>query len=520
VDLSQNSNSYVTCHAEHGHSCGWLAMNTAPTLFGCYTEGGTVCRIGSTGASISPTVGAHLGDPAVWAGGQWRRLQIGGPTPGDPKIDLFPNTRTGPAILANYWGTSSMWRATGNPPPPITHRRASVSELATKWQIWACAGSREHAYAISDGDADDVTDTVFALTATDTDLHNHNGVPIPLSPPSVLSVTLKNVWPDSQTNNDETFIIKGTTAKGSTTEKITIPKQAVGPGKSVTKSGTEMFISIQSVQLSDPQNANWQFSVGTTIGFKPATMWLPRGIMIGDTDIGDTTGLPCLNPNDPSVFRLEARNGLGDAVPIDDPYVGKQDGWHKSDLVHDASLNAYPFWMCIKAGHGSKAMDSAGNPYPQDQQALFTPVGGIGGYLKLDLAKFDFPVVGQDAKLGQRKQGAPVEPVPIIPNVGVNENQNQLAYYTESIEVIDSHDAKRPARSVARLTFGTAKCRRWIYNNTSRWLYVTTGLVNPTTKKMNNTIIRGNNAAWVMCDGTNMLRQTADSNTADPDPVP
>lgn len=46
LDHCQNSNNYVTCHADGGF--GWIAPDRAagPTLFGCYTEGGTVCRIG------------------------------------------------------------------------------------------------------------------------------------------------------------------------------------------------------------------------------------------------------------------------------------------------------------------------------------------------------------------------------------------------------------------------------------------------------------------------------------------
>jgi hypothetical protein len=346
IDLSQNSNNYVTCHADGGF--GWIAPDRAagPTLFGCYTESGTVCRIGSAGTSISPVLGAHLGDPAVWAGGQWRRLTIGGPAPGDPQIDLFPHTRGGPASFAVYYSTLPVSY------PPITHRRAGISEVAKKWQVWACdSGNREHAYAIADGDADDKTDN----------------------------------------------------------------------------------------------------------GFIRASMWLPRGVIIGDSDLNHY-----LDPSDQSIFRLEARSGL----PTDDPYVGKKDGWHVADLVHDSTLtDTYPFRMCINAGHAGSG-------------ALFTPVGGFGGYSVL--------TISGDTKIDSSPKN------------------NVQMFFTESIEVQSTAALGAPAT----LTFAAAKCRRWIYNNTTggQSLDVTTG--------SGNTIsIANGRAAWIACDGTGMKRQSADSVT-------
>ena len=60
------------------------------------------------------------------------------------------------------------------------------------------------------------------------------------------------------------------------------------------------------------------------------------------------------------------------------------------------------------------------------------------------------------------------------------------------------------------LLFGKAVCRRWIYNNTGHLLRVTT------QPGGNNICIPDQNAAWVLCDGANMLRQTPNSPVTDP----
>jgi hypothetical protein len=105
--------------------------------------------------------------------------------------------------------------------------------------------------------------TVFPLTATDAALHTV-GLTNP-DVPRVASVSLKNITGGALTSNNENATIIGTDASGQTiTDVVNIPSQSIGGGVTVTVNGVKAFATVTSVQLSDAQNANWQFSVGTT----------------------------------------------------------------------------------------------------------------------------------------------------------------------------------------------------------------------------------------------------------------
>jgi hypothetical protein len=322
ADFSHIGNAFVACHTDGGS--GWIAVNTSSILFGCYAEQGTINRIGQSSTSISSTVSDHLGDPAAWAAGRWRRLSLGGPVPtpgdpnapqtGDPIIEFFPNTREGYPVFANYY-----WRGQNQVGPaiPITHRRAGQiagDSVNGGWHVWAgnTKQARQYAYAIAD------------------------------------------------TDNQQ---------------------------------------------------------------FQPLSIWFPSGVMIGDSDA------KFLDPTAQSVFRFESRSLSRDLggneqllndTPvrgIDQPRIGSTDGWHLGDVVVDTNrTDTYPFRICVR---------------PDPPGPIFTPAGGIGGYMVLALQPFDF----------EFDPGG-------LAYVPIGADIHQAAYFTQCIEVRHDFRGAGPGGSV------------------------------------------------------------------------